>query len=68
MSNKLKTLSASKLEEFIANTVGEYIDEDCECEISNMSTPNIDSEDEIAVKDKRDLTFDVKISYKDSNG
>ena len=63
MSNKLKTLSASQLEHFIKEKVDEYIGEDCTCKVSNMSTPNIDSEADIAIEDERNITFEVEISY-----
>lgn len=66
MSNKLKTLSRSQLENFITEKVSNYINEDCSCEVSELSVPNIDSEDHIALHDKRDITFNVKLSYQDS--
>ncbi|MDX1638100.1 MAG: hypothetical protein R3281_09035 [Balneolaceae bacterium] len=66
MSNKLKTLSKGQLESFIAEKVGDYIDEDCTCEISNMSVPNIDSEDHIALHNERTIRFEAKLSYHDS--
>lgn len=65
MSNKLKTLSKSQLESFIAEKVSEYVDEDCSCEISDLSVPNIDSEAHIALHDQRDITFNVKLTYQD---
>lgn len=65
MSNKLKTLSASQLEHFISEKVSEYLGEDCSCTVSNLSTPNIDSEADIALHDDRDITFEVLLSYKD---
>ncbi len=63
MSNKLKTLSASQLENLISNAVGEYLGEECSCEISNLDTPNIDTEDHIAIEDKRSMHFEVDLSY-----
>lgn len=63
MSNKLKTLSASQLEHFISEKVSEYLDEDCSCTVSNLNTPNIDSEADIALHDDRDITFEVRLSY-----
>lgn len=63
MSNKLKTLSASQLENLISNAVGNYLDEECKCKISNLDTPNIDSEADIAIEDKRSMHFEVEISY-----
>lgn len=66
MSNKLKTLSASQLENLISNAVGEYLGEDCNCSISNLDTPNIDTEDHIATEDKRTMHFEVDLSYKES--
>ncbi len=65
MSNKLKTLSVVELEHFIAEKVSEYLDEDCECLVSNLDTPNINSEADIAETNERSLTFDVKLSYKE---
>lgn len=67
MSNKLKTLSKSQLESFIAEKVSEYIGEDCNCEVSNLSVPNIDSEAHIALHDERDITFSVTLSYEESS-
>ena len=64
MSNKLKTLSKSQLESFIVEKVSEYVGEECFCEISDLSVPNIDSEAHIALHDQRDITFNVKLSYK----
>lgn len=66
MSNKLKTLSASQLENLISSAVGDYLGEDCNCKISNLDTPNIDSEADVALDDKRSMRFDVEISYKDN--
>lgn len=63
MSNKLKTLSASQLENLISNAVGDYLGEECNCKISNLDTPNIDTEDHIAIEDKRSMHFEVDISY-----
>ncbi len=63
MSNQLKTLSPSQLEHFISEKVSEYLEEECECEVSDMNTPNIDSEADIALHDKRDITFKVRLSY-----
>lgn len=63
MSNKLKTLSATQLESLISDAVGEYLNEKCNCKISNLDTPNIDSEDHIAIEDKRTLHFEVDLSY-----
>lgn len=65
MSNKLKTLSAVQLENLISEAVGEYIDEDCRCQISNLDTPNIDSEADIAIEDERKLRFEIELSYKE---
>lgn len=65
MSNKLKTLSASQLEHLISNKVGEYLGEDCSCTVSNLDTPHIDTEADIALNDKRDLTFEVRLTYTD---
>ncbi|SHF71165.1 hypothetical protein SAMN05443144_11251 [Fodinibius roseus] len=65
MSNKLKTLSVHQLESLISDAVGEYIDEDCSCQISNLDTPNIDSEADIAIEDERKLRFDIELSYRE---
>lgn len=66
MSNKLKTLSATQLENLISEAIGEYLGEECNCTISNLDTPNIDSEDHIAIEDKRSLHFEVDLSYVES--
>jgi len=63
MSNKLKTLSASQLETLIGNAVGDYLEEECDCKISNLDTPNIDSEADVAIHDKRSTRFNVELSY-----
>lgn len=63
MSNKLKILSESQLEHFITEKVNEYIGEECSCSVKNMNTPNIDSEADIALHDKRDIAFEVHLSY-----
>jgi hypothetical protein len=63
MSNKLKTLSPSQLEHFITEQVNEYIGESCNCTVSNINTPNIDSEADIAMEDERSIAFEVKLSY-----
>lgn len=65
MSNKLKTLSPSQLEHFINEKVSEYVGEECQCTVTNMSTPNIDSEADIAKEDERSITFRVELSYMD---
>lgn len=65
MSNKLKTLSASQIESFIKEKIDEYIGEDCRCKVSNMSTPNIDSEADIALEDQRTISFEVELSYEE---
>ncbi len=63
MSNKLKTLSASQLETFIAEKVSDYLNEECECEVSNLDVPNIDTENHPALHDSRTITFEVTLSY-----
>ncbi len=63
MSNKLKTLSPSQLEHLITETVNDYIGEECSCSVSNMTTPNIDSEADIAMEDERSIQFEVRLSY-----
>lgn len=65
MSNKLKTLSNAQLEHLISDKVSEYIGEDCSCEVTNINTPNIDSEADIALHDKREITFQVHLSYEE---
>ncbi len=66
MSNKLKTLSATQLENLISKAVGDYLDEDCNCKVSNLDTPNIDTETDIALDDKRSMRFEVELSYKET--
>lgn len=63
MSNKLKTLSASQIEQFLEDSVNEYIQEDCNCSVNNLSTPRFDQEDEEAGNPTYDLTFEVRLSY-----
>ncbi len=63
MSNKLKTLSVVELEHFIAEKASGYLDEDCECKVSNLDTPYINSEEDIAETNERSMTFQVKLSY-----
>lgn len=63
MSNKLKTLPVSQLEILIGDAISEYLDENCECSIKNISTPNINSEADIAIDDERSLRFEVELSY-----
>lgn len=65
MSNKLKTLSPTQLEHFIKEKVDVYLDEDCTCTVTNLDTPNIDTEANAGVTDVRNLTFEVKISYEE---
>lgn len=65
MSNKLKTLSQSQLETLIADTVSEYLNEECRCKVSNLDVPNIDSEDHVALHDTRTMRFDVELSYEE---
>lgn len=67
MSNKLKTLSAKQLEYLISKAVGKYLNEDCECDVSNLDTPNIDTEDHVGIQDTRTLQFDVKLTYRDED-
>lgn len=63
MSNKLKTLSPSQLEQLIAEKLSNYLDESCVCEISNLSTPNVENEENIALHDKRSISFEVRLEY-----
>ena len=65
MSNKLKTLSPTQLETLISDIVGDYLDEECSCEISDLNTPNIDSEADIALQDQRSIEFNVRLTYSD---
>ena len=65
MSNKLKTLSASQLEHFISEKISEYLGEDCSCTVSNLDTPHIDTEADIALNDERNMSFEVQLSYKE---
>ncbi|HYW34370.1 MAG TPA: hypothetical protein VE868_03085 [Balneolaceae bacterium] len=67
MSNKLKTLSPSQLEHFIKEKVDEYIGEDCTCTVINRDTPNIDTEADIALDNERSLSFEVTLSYSESD-
>jgi len=67
MSNKLKTLSANQLETFISEAVSDYLDEDVECSVGNLSTPRFDEEDEEAVKDRRDMSFSVELAYSENS-
>lgn len=67
MSNKLKTLSAKQLESLISRAVGDYLNEECNCDVSNLDTPNIDTEDHMGVHDTRTLRFDVELSYRDED-
>lgn len=67
MSNKLKTLPVSQLELLIGDAISDYLNEDCECKIKNISTPNINSEDDIAIDDERSLRFEVELSYEEDS-
>ncbi|MDZ7681815.1 MAG: hypothetical protein U5J63_08945 [Fodinibius sp.] len=49
----------------LSEAVGEYLNEDCHCTVSNLDTPNIDTEDHIAIEDKRSMRFEVDLSYKE---
>lgn len=63
MSNKLNTLSPNQIEQLISERFSEYLDEACSCTVSNLSTPNIDNEENIALDEERTITFEVKLSY-----
>ena len=63
MSNKLKTLSATQLETLISDAVSEYLDENCRCRVTNLDTPYIDTEADIAIEDKRTLSCEMELSY-----
>lgn len=65
MQNKLHSLPASDLEQFLEEKVGEYLQENVDCEVSNLSSRNIDGMDSPAVEEEMDLTFDVRLSYKE---
>ncbi len=67
MSNKLKTLSAATLEDLIASQIGEYVNEDCDCSVSGLDTPYIDTEADIGDQQERNMTFHVKLSYQESD-
>lgn len=65
MSNKLKTLSRVQLEELISDAVGNYLDGDIDCKVDRMSYEHFNDEDEIALKDDRSITFEVRLHYMD---
>lgn len=65
MSNKLKTLSRKQLEDLISEKVGEYLDEDIECKVERMSYESFNDENEVALDDKRDISFQVYLTYQD---
>lgn len=65
MSNQLKTLSKVQLESLISKTISEYLDEDVNCDISNLDTPNINSEENIGHHNKRLMHFEVDLSYRE---
>lgn len=65
MSNKLKTLSRSQLESLISDTVSNYIDDEIDCKVSRMSYEHFNDEDEIALKDDRSISFEVRLHYMD---
>lgn len=67
MSNKLKTLSQTQLETLISKSLGEYLDENIDCTVSNIDTPNIDDEDKVEHSKKRTLNFRVKLSYRETD-
>jgi len=67
MSNKLKTLSRTQLEHLIGDSISQYLKEDCSCTISEINTPNIDSEADIALHDERNITFKVHLSYTEAD-
>lgn len=67
MSNKLKTLSAAQLEDLIESTISEYLNEECDCLVSDLDTPYIDTEADIGDQYERNMTFHVKLSYQESD-
>lgn len=66
MSNQLKTLSKNQLEKLISESVSEYLAEDVSCTVSNMDTPNIDTEAKIEHDKERRMFFEVNLSYVES--
>ena len=68
MSNQLKTLSKSQLEKLISDSVSDYLAEDVNCTVSNMDTPNIDTEAKIEHDKERRMFFEVNLSYVKSEG
>lgn len=67
MSNKLKTLSEQELEHFISKAVSEYLNEECECRVTNLDTPYIDTEAPVDAHDRRDLKFEATVWYEEKN-
>lgn len=65
MSNKLKTISKVQFEHLISKAISEYLDEECECRITNLDTGNFDASDNVGVHEKRKVQFDVQLSYKE---
>lgn len=63
MSNKLKTISAGQLEHLISKAVSEYVNEDCDCKVTNLDTENFDYEDNVGVHNKRKIEFKVSLNY-----
>ena len=66
MSNKLKTLSRKQLESLISKAVGDYLEEDCNCKVTKMSYESFNDENEIALNDDRDISFNVRLQYSDA--
>lgn len=67
MSNQLKTLSKSQLETLISKSISTYLDEDVECNVSNLDTPHIDNEDKVEHNNKRTMFFEVNLSYQETD-
>jgi len=67
MSNKLKTLSAKELEHFISKAVSDYLNEECQCKVSNFDTPYIDTELPVDAHNKRNLKFEATVWYEEKN-
>ncbi|MEX0648939.1 MAG: hypothetical protein WEA56_01550 [Balneolaceae bacterium] len=65
MSNKLKTISVGQFEHLISKAVSEYVNEECECKVTNLDTADFDYEDNVGVHEKRKVSFDVTVSYKE---
>lgn len=61
----MKTLSKDQLETLISKTISEYLDEDVSCDVSNLDTPNIDTEENVGHHNKRLMHFEVDLGYRE---